>query len=104
MATYRRYARKARTRWTGKRSRSSQRVTGFAATPAGKHRKLGALLLRAGAPRQGDRQSQPRRGDVRSSGAARRRCRAPRNCGCGGRARRCRSAPTPLPSRALRAW
>lgn len=46
MATYRRYARKTRTRWTGKRSRSSQRVTGFAATPAGKHRKLGALLLR----------------------------------------------------------
>ncbi len=48
MATYRRYARKTRTRWTGKRSRSSQRVTGFAATPAGKHRKLGALLLRLG--------------------------------------------------------
>lgn len=47
MATYRRYARKTATRWTGKRSRwGVRRATGFAATPAGKHRKLGALLLR----------------------------------------------------------
>jgi hypothetical protein len=47
MATYRRYARKTRTRWNAKTGRwSARRATGFAVTPAGKHRKLGALLLR----------------------------------------------------------